>query len=62
MTDLEHQIVSLLKRGPYMRQEIARYCRPHNAEAVDNALQSMKESGKVRFLPFVGLYELIHAA
>jgi hypothetical protein len=62
MTDLERQIISLLKRGPYMRHEIIRYCRPHNAEDVDTALQGMNESGKVRLLPFAGLYELIDAA
>ena len=62
MNDIERQIISLLKRGPYMRQEIIRYCRPHNVEAVDTALQYLEQAGKVRILPFAGLYELIDAA
>jgi len=59
MTDLEHQIVSLLKRGPYMSMEIARYCRPQSAEDVERTLRTMESSGRVRYLPAVGLYELV---
>jgi len=61
MTELERHIVSLLKRGPYMRMEIARYCRPQSAEDVERTLRTMESCGIVRYLPAVGLYALVDA-
>lgn len=58
-TDLHRQIISLLKRGPYMRQEIARYCRPHADADVQQTLLAMERSGTVRYLPAVDLYALV---
>ena len=57
-TDLRHKILSLLKRGPFMRPEIHRYCRPHEPEQVDLALLRLESNGTIRHLPSVGLYEL----
>lgn len=56
--DLAHKILSLLKRGPYMRQEIARYCRPATSEQVDHALLALERSGMVRYLAAVGLFQV----
>jgi len=61
MTELERHIISLLKRGPYMLMEIARYCRPQSAEDVERTLRTMESCGIVRYLPVVGLYALVDA-
>ncbi len=60
-TDLHHKILSLLKRGPYMRPEIHRYCRPHEPEQVDHALLRLESNGAIRYLTGVGLFELVDA-
>ena len=57
-SDLPHEIISLLERGPYMRPEIHRYCRPHEPEQVDLALLRLESNGTIRYLPAVGLYEI----
>ena len=59
--DLHHKILTLLKRGPYMRQEIARYCRPHTAEEVDHMLLRIEHDRTIRYLGAVGLFELVDA-
>jgi len=59
MTDLERQIISLLKRGPYMSMEIARYCRPQSADDVKHTLRTMESRRIARYLPAVGLYALV---
>ena len=59
--DLRHNILTLLRRGPCMRSEIARYCRPHTSEEVDHALLRMKRNGTIRYLGAVGLYQLVDA-
>ena len=58
-TDLPHKILSLLKRGPYMRPEIHRYCRPHDPDDVDLALRRLESNGTIRHQPGVGLYDLV---
>lgn len=60
-TDLHHKILTLLKRGPYMRPEIARYCRPHTSEEVDHTLLRLECNGTIRYLGAVGLYQLVDA-
>ena len=60
-TDLPHKILTMLKRGPYMRPEIGRYCRPHTSDQVDHALLSMERNGTIRYLGAVGLYQLVDA-
>ena len=57
-TDLRHKILSLLKRGPYMRQEIARYCLPATSEQVDHALLILERTGLIRYLGAVGLFQV----
>ncbi len=61
MTDydiLRHKILSLLKRGHFMRREIHQYCRPDQPEQVDLALLRLESNGTIRYLPGVGLYEI----
>ena len=60
-TDLRHKILTLLKRGPYMRLEITRYCCPHTAEEVDHMLLRMERNGTIRYLGAVGLFQLVDA-
>ena len=60
-TDLPHKILTLLRRGPYMRPEIGRYCRPHTSDQVDHALLSMERNGTIRYLGAVDLYQLVDA-
>lgn len=60
-TDLHHKILTLLKRGPYMRPEIHRFCRPHTSEEVDHTLLRMERAGAVRYLGALGLYALVDA-
>lgn len=60
-TDLRHKIVSLLKRGPYMKAEIQHYCRPHPADDTSAALLALERSGVLRYLPSLGLYALVDA-
>jgi len=59
--DLSHKILTLLKRGPYMKQEIARYCRPASSEEVLDVLLRMERDGAVRYLGGVDLYALVDA-
>ena len=59
--DLPHKIITLLKRGPYMRQEIERYCLPHTPGDVRAVLREMEHAQRVRYLGGVGLYELVDA-
>ena len=57
--DLAHKIISLLKRGPYMQDEIWKYCRPATMEAVDIMLWDMEANGDIRYLGAVGLWQLV---
>ena len=58
-TDLPHKILSLLKRGHFMRSEIARYCSPVASDVeVWIALNEMESQGVIRYLSGVGLYGL----
>ena len=59
--DLHHKILTLLRRGPYMRPEIARYCRPHTTDEVDHALLRLERNGTIRYLGAVDLYRLVDA-
>ena len=59
--DLHHKILTLLRRGPYMRPEIARYCRPHTTAEVDHALLRLERNGTIRYLGAVDLYQLVDA-
>ena len=59
--DLAHKILTLLKRGPYMKQEIARYCRPAPSEDVRDMLLKMERAGAVRYLSAMDLYCLVDA-
>ena len=60
-TDLHHKILTLLQRGPYMKQEIARYCRPAPSEDVRDMLLRMERNGAVRYLSALDLYTLVDA-
>ena len=60
-TDLSHKILTLLKRGPYMRMEIANYCRPAPSEDVRDMLLRMERAGAVRYLSMLDLYALVDA-
>jgi len=57
-TDLHHKILTLLKRGPYTRMEIARYCRPAPSEDVLDMLLRMERAGAVCYLSMLDLYAL----
>jgi len=59
--NLSHKILTLLKRGPYMKQEIARYCRPASSEEVLDVLLRMERAGAVRYLSMLDLYALVDA-
>lgn len=58
-SELAHKIISLLKRGPYMQAEVWRYCRPSTMEAVDQMLWRMEANGTIRYLPAVGLWQIV---
>ena len=57
-TDLRHQVASLLKRGPYMHQEIERYCRQFAPNDVFMELRAMEKDGVVKYHGAMGLYAL----